>query len=130
MPSLKATPLPAFGWVRVVVDWSDTPGVTYARVERVNPATGEVTPLRPYTDYDGWYQRLSNGRAVLYDTEAPLDAPVYYRTDSLTEPGVSLTVAQRDDFNREPVVAGWGSAPDGTAWVVSGIASNYSVVGV
>lgn len=127
MPTLSTTPLPAYGWVRVELDWTDTASVTYARVDRVDPATGEVTPIRPHTLYSGWYQGLSGGRATLYDTEAPLDTPFYYRTASLNEPDLTYSPLVSDPFTRM-VSNGWGVAGTGQTWeTFGGSAADYSV---
>lgn len=148
MPSISATPLPAFGWVRLELDWSDVPGVEYVQVERVASATGEATPIRPHTDYSGWYQRLSGGKALLYDTEAPLDALFYYRTSSLNEPDVVhvgpayakdgftrpaalATAAINDPFTRAAASGTWGAAPTGEPWTLEGgnVPGDYALTG-
>lgn len=133
MPTITATPLPAYGWVRLELDWAGWPR-EYAGVERVVPSTGEVTPIRPHTDYLGWAVRLSNDRAMLYDTEAPLDVPFYYRTSSPNDPEryyyQGFTV--RDGFTRTSS-SGWSApvAPElGQAYTTSGgAASDYSISG-
>ena len=54
---------PTHPYVRVEVNWADTPSVQYAGVYRVDVATGECTPLRPYICYNGWELLLSCGVA-------------------------------------------------------------------
>lgn len=93
MPSLTAIAEPTFGRVRLELDFSDTPAATYLHVHRglaAAPAHGVEPVVRLHgvtadqTDAFGTWtmKRASNGRAVFYDTELPLDTPVYYRADS------------------------------------------------
>lgn len=135
MPTITATALPAYGWVRLDVDFTDQPGVAWARVERVVVATGVVTPVRPYLAYNGWYQRLSGGRAMLYDTEAPLDVAVYYRTATIDEPDITYASPTAvgvvvDTFTRS-VAAGTtlGTSDSGHTWASAGVTTQASVNG-
>lgn len=93
MPSLTATAEPAFGRVRLELDFSDTPAATYVHVHRglaAGPVHGVADVVRLHgvtadlTDAFGTWPmiRTSDGLAVFYDTELPLDTPVYYRADS------------------------------------------------
>lgn len=136
MPTITATPLPVYGWVRVELYWSD-PAVTYARVDRVVPSTSDVSPLRPHTSYDGEYIRLSNGYALFYDTEAPLDTPFYYQAANIDEPlqvfpspiqtpGGNGVVT--DDFTRT-VAAGatFGTSTSGHTYSAAGTTTQVSV---
>jgi hypothetical protein len=93
VPTLTAIQEPAFGRVRLEVDFSDTPAATYVHVHRgtsAGPVHGASEELRLHgvtadlTDAFGTWtmQRVSNGRAVFYDTELPLDTNIYYRADS------------------------------------------------
>lgn len=93
MPSLTAIAEPTFGRVRLELDFSDTPAATYLHVHRglaTAPAHGVADVVRLHgvtadlTDAFGTWtmKRASNGRAVFYDTELPLDTNVYYRADS------------------------------------------------
>jgi hypothetical protein len=79
--------------VRLDLDFSDI-DAPYAYVLRVDPTTGATTPVRghgtsttigslPYVPMQAGY------KAVLYDTEAPVDAGVYY---TATAPSVTLNV--------------------------------------
>lgn len=77
---------PTRPYVRVETNWADVPSVTHARVLRVNTTTGECAPLRPYVCFEGDYILLSCGHAIFWDTEAPLDTPVYYITEGLGSP--------------------------------------------
>lgn len=109
MPEISATPLPHLGLVRVDLDWTmNFEEVTHARVERVRADTGQVQLLRPHTAYIGDYQALSGQRARLYDSEAPLDTPFYYRTAALHEPDVVYNGAFADTFKRT-FSPGWGN---------------------
>lgn len=93
MPTLTAIAEPTFGRVRLELDFSDTPAATYLHVHRglaAAPAHGVADVVRLHgvtadlTDaYGTWtMKRASNGRAIFYDTELPLDTNVYYRADS------------------------------------------------
>lgn len=92
MPDIVATPIPAAGHVLVTVNWSATPAVTFARVVRI-AADGTETVVRPNTSSDssGVYMELSGGVAILYDTEAPFDVSLTYRTDALSGSAASAT---------------------------------------
>ncbi len=85
MPDIVATAVPVAGYVLLTVNWSATPAVTFARVVRI-AADGTETVVRPNTSADatGTYMELSGGIAVLYDTEAPFDVSLTYRTDALS----------------------------------------------
>lgn len=93
MPTLTAVAEPTFGRVRLEVDFSDTPAVTYVHVHRSldnTPLHGSDPVVRMHgvtadlVDAFGTWtlKRTSGGRAVFYDTELPLDTNVWYRMDS------------------------------------------------
>lgn len=86
MPLITPFPDDVRAYVRVEVNWADTPAVQFAKVLRVDPATGECVPLRPYVCFDGDYLRLSCGHGLFWDTELPLDTEVYYRTEGVDAP--------------------------------------------
>lgn len=88
MPSISAFPDTTRAYVRVEINWADTPSVTYAKVLRYNSVTGECIPLRPYVCFEGDYLKLSCGHGIFWDTEVPLDTPVYYITQGLDAPCV------------------------------------------
>lgn len=82
MPTITATADNAKSQVRLDLDFSDI-DAPYAYVTRVNPVTGQATPVRghgtsttigslPYAPMQAGY------KAVLYDTEMPLDSAFYY----------------------------------------------------
>jgi hypothetical protein len=73
MGSITSTVVPAIGAVRLDIDWSDVPNAPSCLVYRVQ--NGTATLLR-----DGGPCLLSHSKAVVYDTECPLDTPVTYRT--------------------------------------------------
>lgn len=82
MPTLTATPDSAKSQVRLDLDFSDVDS-PYALVTRVDPITGASTAVRGHgssvTAGGVAYAPMQAGyKAVLYDTEAPLDASVYY----------------------------------------------------
>lgn len=93
MPTITAFAEPTFGRVRLEIDFSDTPAATHIHVHRsldnspshaTDPTVRMYGTLDDVTDAFGTWplKRLSNGRAVLYDTELPLDTPVWYRADT------------------------------------------------
>lgn len=126
MPIITSFPDTFRTYNRVEVNWADIPIVTSARVLRVNTDTGECAPLRPYMCFDGDYLALSCGHGVFWDTEVPLDTPVYYITDSPQAPCLPAGLAVQDDFARN-TVAGLGSAPIGGAYsLITGAAAMYS----
>lgn len=95
MPIIAAyTDHPTRPYVRVEINWADVPAATHAGVSRVDVATGECTPLRPYICYDGWELLLSCGHGTFWDTEAPFDRPFYYVTTSSEAPCVPLSLAE------------------------------------
>lgn len=83
MPSIVVTQQPVYGRNLIQINWSDLPSVTFARVNRID-SFGVSTPVRvhTFTDSTGWQIELSGGLATLYDTDAPMDVPLYYTTTS------------------------------------------------
>jgi hypothetical protein len=80
--TIVATADVAKAQVRLDLDFSDI-DAPYVAVNRVDPNTGATTPVRGHgssTTIAGVaYAPMQAGyKAVLYDTEAPLDAAVYY----------------------------------------------------
>jgi hypothetical protein len=73
MGSITAFPTPERGHVRLEIDWTSHPHSTKCFVYRV--VNGAATLIR-----EGDLLPLSNGRACVYDTEAPLDTVLRYRT--------------------------------------------------
>lgn len=138
MPTITATPVPAAGLIQVDLDWSDTPSVEFARLERVNVATGEVQTVRPHTAILtalGQFMRLSNGRGRWFDTDAPFDTPVTYRAyadDTPTDPwyGATPGTIVRDAFGRT-VGAGatWGTPDTGPAYAAAFSTTTEALVG-
>jgi hypothetical protein len=71
--SLTAFLTPGRGYVRLELDYTTPAGNSLeAKVWRV--VNGALTPIR-----DGWPASLSHAKAVIYDTEMPLDTPMTYR---------------------------------------------------
>ncbi len=105
-------------YVRVEIDWADLPGVTHAGVYRVDVATGECTPLRPYVCYDGWELLLSCGHGIFWDTEAPFDTPFYYITTSTEAPCVPNTEPLFLDTFTRTLVDSWGSTETGSLGIL------------
>lgn len=73
MGTVTPTLIPGEGYVRVEVNWQDVAHNRRAWIFRT--AGGVDTRLR-----DGDYVWLSNGIAVAFDHEAPLDTPVTYKS--------------------------------------------------
>ena len=124
---------PTRPYVRVEIDWADVPAVTHAGVSRVDVATGECTPLRPYICYDGWELLLSCGHGTFWDTEAPFDTPFYYVTTSSESPCAPLPLAETavvyDGFGRVAVDT-WTAAETGQTYtILAGVDSQYDVNG-
>jgi hypothetical protein len=119
---------PTHPYVRVEVNWADTPSVTHARVLRYDTVTGECTPLRPYICYIGDYLLLSCGHGIFWDTEVPFDHPVYYITEGIDAPCIPASPIVLDTFNRD-LVDTWGSTDTGEVWSLSGGTNpgNYDV---
>lgn len=114
MPIITSFPDPFRTYNRVEVNWADTPSVTAAKVLRVNPATGECEPLRPYVCFTGDYLELSCGHGIFWDTEVPLDTAVYYISEGLNAPCIPSPdrILFFDGFTRTLVDA-WGSTETG-----------------
>lgn len=117
MPTLTAVAEPAFARVRLELDFSDTPAATYLHVHRglsAGPAHGVADVVRLHgvtadlTDAFGTWTmlRASDGLAVFYDTELPLDTDVYYRADSSQD--LSTASATAGPVNL---------ASDGAVWI-------------
>lgn len=88
MPTLTATPDVTKSQVRLDLDFSDI-DAPIALVKRVDPVTGATTQVRGHgasvTVGGVDYVPMQAGyKAVLYDTEAPLDSAAYY---TATAPG-------------------------------------------
>jgi hypothetical protein len=83
MPSITVTNQPVYGRNLIQINWSDEPSVQFARVIRIaSDGTEMWVRAHTFADTDGYSIELSAGLAVLYDTEAPMDVPVSYRTES------------------------------------------------
>jgi hypothetical protein len=94
VPTITATADSTKSHVRLDLDFSDI-DAPYAYVTRIDPSTGAATAVRghgssttigtlPYAPMQAGY------KAVLYDTEVPLDSSVYY---TATAPAVTLNAA-------------------------------------
>jgi len=92
--------------VLIQIYWA--PPATHARVQRVE-ADGTTATVRPNTSTDatGEYMLLSGGAALLYDTEAPFDVPIFYITDDgaggLDTSDVIVLPSSQHLFLRDPV---------------------------
>jgi len=95
MPDIVATAVPAAGYVLLTINWSATAAVAFARVVRID-ADGTETVVRTNTSANssGDYIELSGGLAVLYDTEAPFDVSLTYRTDALSGSTATATSSE------------------------------------
>lgn len=124
---------PTRPYVRVEINWADVPAVEHASVSRVDVATGECTPLRPYICYQGDELLLSCGHGTFWDTEAPFDRPFYYVTQSSEAPCVPLPLSETallyDSFTRAEV-DNWGITDTDQAYTeLAGADSQYDVNG-
>jgi hypothetical protein len=104
VPTIVATADEAKSQVRLDLDFSDI-DAPYALVNRVDPTTGATTAVRGHgssvTALGIAYVPMQAGyKAVLYDTEVPLDAAVYYTASA---PSATLNV--------NPTFAGGFSEP-------------------
>lgn len=126
MPTIAAFLDVPRAYVRVEIDWTDTPEVEFARVLRVDSVTGECVPLRPYVCFEGDYLALSCGTAIFWDTEVPLDRQVYYITEGLEAPCTPAATLVTDTFTRV-VVNGWGSTDTLQAYTLFGAAADFDV---
>lgn len=93
MPTITPTVTAAKTYVRLDADFTDT-DAAYALVQRVDSSTGAATTVRSHgvsTSVGGVaYSNMYAGyRATLYDTEVPLDTPVYY---TATAPATTLNI--------------------------------------
>lgn len=118
---------PTRPYVRLEGSWADTPSVDFARVLRVDSATGECVALRPYVCYSNEYLALSCGHGLWWDTEAPFDREFYYLTQGLDAPCVPGALAVQDSFARN-TANGWGVPPigGGPYTLNGGVAGDYS----
>jgi hypothetical protein len=135
MPTISAVAFPSVPAVRVLLNWSDTPGATNATVYRVDCETGVRTQLRPYVSYNGdGFIRLSCGQAIFWDTEFPFDRCVRYCTQAETALGVVITGPASnlvtDTFTRT-LVDSFGSTDNGLPYILAGgtVPGNYDVNG-
>lgn len=76
MSSLNVFQTPGRGYVRLELDYT-TPAGNALDAKVWRNVGGVLTPIR-----DGWPCLLSNDKAVIYDTEFPLDQPFSYRAFS------------------------------------------------
>lgn len=118
MPTITPTANNAKSLVRLDLDFTDTDS-PYAYVTRVDATTGAPTAVRTHgvtTSLNGLaYSNMYAGyKAVLYDTEAPMDTPVYY---TATAPAAALNVNQ--DFE-EGFVEPWVPANGATVAIAYG----------
>lgn len=119
MPTVTATPVPAAGYVRVVVDCADTPtakGVILKRYPTGSDLTvvapAAVRGTLPLASYNGSkqakaYVKLSAGWAVYYDYEAPFGVSLTYaiETDADTVATVGANLIGNPSFTTD--AAGW-----------------------
>ena len=116
MALLLATPLEALGISKVIVDWLPYTN-DLVSVYRILPDGSEVEVI-------GSPVQLSGGKAILYDTVAPVDVALHYRAE------LPESVVLRDDFSRVATDS-WGSptfAATGASWVnTGGAGTDYDV---
>jgi hypothetical protein len=104
---LSAFQTPGRGYVRLELDFATPAGNALdAKVWRV--VNGVLTPIR-----DGWPCLLSNDKAVIYDTEYPLDTTFSYRAFSALnrDGGFEASIDDWDlTHNTENAVGSWWSS--------------------
>lgn len=116
MSSITATPLPALGIVKILIDWTPLQLDDIVHVYRVTPDNVE-------TEVIGSPVVLSNGEAILYDTTAPLETELYYRAE------IENPVGSVDSFTRN-VANTWGTNDRGLPYFPTGGPSgNWAVNG-
>lgn len=127
MSSLTAFQTPGRGYVRLELDFTTPAGNALdAKVWRI--VNGSVTPIR-----DGWPCWLSNDKAVIYDTEMPMDVPVSYRAFSALnrDGGFETSIDDWDLAHNTVNLAGgwWSTVTRSTDFFVpgSGVASIKAV---
>lgn len=97
MASITASVDAVHGVVWLEIDYASDPAVTSARIIRVVTATGEEENVRIHS----WLSdegidciTLVGSSAATYDTEAPLDIPVYYRLEDCAGAAASVDSAE------------------------------------
>lgn len=106
MSSLSVFQTPGRGYVRLEMDFA-TPAGNALDAKVWRNVAGVLLPLR-----DGWPALLSNDKAVIYDTEFPLDQPFSYRAFSALnrDGGFESSIDDWDlSHNTENAVGGWWS---------------------
>jgi hypothetical protein len=120
MPTIAAIVVPDPGYVYVETSWVDIPTATSVCVERVDTATGERFPLRPYVSYsaDGCLD-LSCGTAVFWDTEASFDTAYQYCATVTDAAGTTATTPATPELSATfsvAAAASWPPADTGQTW--------------
>lgn len=82
-PFAQAIADPLHGYMYLHTDWTADPTEAFVRIVRIDVGTRAETVVRVHTfsDTTGEYIELSDGAIVVYDTEVPLDRPVFYRVE-------------------------------------------------
>jgi len=110
----------------IYIQAADPGRPTSVAVYRVDATTGErLGALRPYVCYDGDCLPLSCGIAVFWDTEAPLDVPIYYETVACPTLAPCTVV---ESFTRVETST-WDAADTGQVYAYSGALANFNVDG-
>lgn len=97
MATITASVDAARGVVWIEVDYASDPSVSSVRIVRVITATGEEENVRIHSwlsDEGLDCMTLVGSSATTYDTEAPLDIPVYYRLEDCAESALSVDSAE------------------------------------
>jgi hypothetical protein len=106
LSSLSAFQTPGRGYIRLELDFTAPAGNALdAKVWR--NVGGVLTPIR-----DGWPCRLSHDKAVIYDTEFPMDQPFSYRAFSALniDGGFEASIDNWDlTHNTENAIGSWWS---------------------
>lgn len=105
MSSLSVFQTPGRGYIRLELDYA-TPAGNALDAKVWRNVGGVLTPIR-----DGWPCLLSNDKAVIYDTEMPMDQPFSYRAFSALniDGGFESSIDTWDLTHNSENAAGWWS---------------------
>lgn len=81
MPDISVTPQDAYGRILIIASWVDTPSITHGRIFRIAPDGSETLVRSNIAVNEDGYMELSGGLMYVYDTEAPMNTSVTYRTE-------------------------------------------------
>lgn len=100
MPDIAAVAESDQGRILIMASWVDDPSITYGRVIRIEPDGTEVVVRNNISANSDGYMELSGGLMYVYDTEAPMDTLLTYRSEGwedITSGATSTTVSWNND---------------------------------